>query len=252
MFKKIIASLVLALFSVALYMPTMSQAKLADGIYSIPYQVNNNGKDVPSVGNDYFVKPAKLTVENGKMVAEMTVKNASWIVKLEAPNYKELRVDTANDTRLFQFEVADLSAKTAVSMRVEIPHLDYYHSYTVDFVFDEAKATKTGNVASQQAVVSRTPVAATTAVNSASAGVAAQQAADHKAAENASTTKVITSPKTTTSNTTTTKPATSTTAKTTTTSQVKNPQTSDELPYIALALLCVSAFLIIRLRKQTV
>lgn len=233
--KKIMTTLLLAIFSVIVLLPTTSHAKLADGVYSIPYQVNAAGKTSASVGNDYFLKPAKLTVKDGKMVVEATVKNAAWVVKLEPPGYKVLKEDKANDTRTFEFTVTDLSKALPVAMRIEIPNLEYYHSYTVDFIFDEAKATKTADVAGNKPTTPAATTPTTTKpVTSASAAVAQQQA--NQTVAKPTTSSIVS------------KPTTTTTASTT---KVKNPQTSDNIPYIALFLLCASAFMIVRLRKQT-
>ena len=142
MLKKVIVSCIAFLVCVAFYLPNTSHAKLADGVYTIEYQVNAYGKDSPSVGNDYFLKPAKLTVKDGKMTAEMTVKNAAWVVKLEPPGYKLINENKAADQRTFQMDVAALNKAIVVPMRIEIPNLEYYHSYNVDFVFDEKKEKK--------------------------------------------------------------------------------------------------------------
>ncbi|OCS93714.1 NEAT domain-containing protein [Caryophanon latum] len=248
MLKKVIVSCIAFLVCVAFYLPNTSHAKLADGVYTIEYQVNAYGKDSPSVGNDYFLKPAKLTVKDGKMTAEMTVKNAAWVVKLEPPGYKLINENKAADQRTFQMDVAALNKAIVVPMRIEIPNLEYYHSYNVDFVFDEAKAKKTGDVVASTKPVTTTPAVSTTtaATSSATAEVAkqlqeAQKKAEAKPIESTSTTKPATTSTT----------AKTTAATTTTKTQVKNPQTSDELPYVALLLLVASAFVIVRLRKQT-
>lgn len=249
MMKKVIASCIAFLVCMAVYLPNTSHAKLADGIYTIEYQVNAYGKDSPSVGNDYFLKPAKLTVKDGKMTAEITVKNAAWVVKLEPPGYKLINENKAADQRTFQMDVAALNKNIVVPMRIEIPNLEYYHSYNVDFVFDEAKAKKTGDVVASTKPVTTTPAASTTTAStgSATADVAKQLQEAQQKAEAKPTGSTTTTKPATTSTTAKTTAATTTTTKT----QVKNPQTSDESPYVALLLLVASAFVIVRLRKQT-
>ncbi|UZN00195.1 NEAT domain-containing protein [Lysinibacillus sp. MHQ-1] len=53
---------------------TQASAQLADGTHSIKYQVNKPESNSASIANDYFVKPAKVTVKNGTAVVQITLK----------------------------------------------------------------------------------------------------------------------------------------------------------------------------------
>lgn len=234
MFKKIAIAFI-AMLMIVIAGASPSSAKLADGIYTVPYQMNTAGSVNPSIANDYFVKPAKLIVEKGVHTVEVTITNSSWITELTPPGYKKISEDTTADTRTFQFTVADTSKIVEVPMRVEIPSLDYYHSYIVDFDLDDAKATKTGDVGTATANPTATSTTKPTTSMSTTTAVAAANTAQAQQTKPATTT------------------ATNTTVNKTqqaTATQVKNPQTSDNLPYVAVAFLLLSAFVMVRLRKQ--
>ncbi|HEY4624135.1 MAG TPA: NEAT domain-containing protein, partial [Solibacillus sp.] len=67
------------IWMMAMSLPTHSEAAIADGTYSLNYQVNQPGSNSASMANDYFLKPAKLVVKNGKMTMQITIKNSSWV-----------------------------------------------------------------------------------------------------------------------------------------------------------------------------
>ncbi|MFS0645831.1 NEAT domain-containing protein [Siminovitchia sp. 179-K 8D1 HS] len=52
--------------------------KYADGVYTLPFVVWKAIGDEQSVADDYFEKPAKLTIENGKYTVQAELKNSSW------------------------------------------------------------------------------------------------------------------------------------------------------------------------------
>lgn len=122
------------------------QAKLKDGKYKVNYTVMNAQGTSASYGNDYFVKPAIVTVKNGKMTARITIKKSNWIKKFSATTggNKVISRNKKKNTRVVQFKVKSLSAKkmTKVKTRVEIPSQNYYHSYTMKLKFGTAKKVK--------------------------------------------------------------------------------------------------------------
>lgn len=121
----------------ALFPAYNANAELADGKYSLPYQVNKAGSTSASIANDYFVKPATLVKKDGVMYVQLTLNKSTQFVKFEAPTggNKVVATDEANDRRTVQFNVADLSKALTVNIRLEIPEEDYYHNYKIDFVW---------------------------------------------------------------------------------------------------------------------
>lgn len=122
---------------------TQASAQLADGTHSIKYQVNKPESNSASIANDYFVKPAKVTVKNGTATVQITLKNSAWITKFQPPGGATVvSEDKAADTRTVQFTVKDLSKPVVTSMKIDIDDINYHHEYSVSLVFD---AVSTGN-----------------------------------------------------------------------------------------------------------
>lgn len=117
--------------------PNASSAALADGTYSINYQVNKPGSSSASIANDYFAKPAKLIVHNGSYKIQLTIKNSSWVTEFNPPGGASVVASNAGaDSRTVQFSVSNFNALT-VGMQVDIDNINYHHGYSTDFVFNE-------------------------------------------------------------------------------------------------------------------
>lgn len=161
-------------------------AELADGKYSLPYQVNKAGTSSASIANDYFIKPATLVKKNGTMYVQLTLKNSSQFVKFESPSggNKVVSKDSANDRRTVQFNLSSLSKVQTVNVRVEIPEEDYYHNYKIDFVWYEKNAKLIESYAKPAASTpAATKPAANTATNTTKQEAAKKAEAEKKAAE---------------------------------------------------------------------
>jgi len=144
--KKFLMMALAFILALAFIPAQQGQAKLKNGTYKVNYTVMDaQGKSV-SYGNDYFVKPATVTVKNGKMTARITIKKSGWIKKFSATTggNKVVSRNKKKNTRVVQFNVSSLSSKkpTTVKTRVEIPSQHYKHSYTMKFKFGSAKKVK--------------------------------------------------------------------------------------------------------------
>ncbi len=134
--KKIFPLLVSVIFMLFLVLPTITSAAIADGTYNVNYQVNKPGSNSASMANDYFLKPAKLTVNNGKMSIQLTIKNSSWVTQFNPPGGASvISSNTGADQRVVQFNIGSFNPLT-VGMKIDIEDIDYHHAYSVDFVFD--------------------------------------------------------------------------------------------------------------------
>lgn len=128
---------------------TQASAQLSDGTHSIKYQVNKPESSSVSIANDYFVKPAKVTVKNGTATVQITLKNSKWITKFQPPGRATVvSEDKAADTRMVQFTVKDLTKPVVTSMKIDIDDINYHHEYSVALVFD---AASTGSSAAPKA-----------------------------------------------------------------------------------------------------
>lgn len=52
---------------------------LSDGTYTIDYVITKAENDSVSMANDYFEKPAILTVKNGTVTAQIQLNHSKWI-----------------------------------------------------------------------------------------------------------------------------------------------------------------------------
>lgn len=116
-----------------------ASAQLTDGSHSVNYQVNKPESNSPSIANDYFAKPAKVTVKNGVATVQITLKNSAWITKFQPPGGATVvSEDKTADTRVVQFTVKDLSKPVVTAMKIDIDDINYHHEYSVSLVFDTA------------------------------------------------------------------------------------------------------------------
>ena len=133
---RLFLTIISAIFVLFLVLPVHSEAAVADGTYNVNYQVNKPGSSSASMANDYFLKPAKLIVNDGKMTVQLTIKNSSWVTQFNPPGGASvISSNTGADQRVVQFNIASLNSLT-VGMKIDIEDIDYHHAYSVDFVFD--------------------------------------------------------------------------------------------------------------------
>lgn len=134
--KMIMFVLLSTLFVFNIALPQAS-AQIADGTHSLNYQVNQPNSNSASIANDYFLKPAKVTMKNGSATVQITLKNSAWITKFQPPGGATvISEDKGADTRVVQFTVKDISKPVKIAMKVDVDDINYHHEYTVDAVFD--------------------------------------------------------------------------------------------------------------------
>ncbi|KMY29281.1 iron transporter [Lysinibacillus xylanilyticus] len=142
--KKIIMFVMLVTLFVCNFALPQASAQLADGTHSIKYQVNKPESNSASIANDYFIKPAKVTLKNGTATVQITLKNSAWITKFQPPGGATVvSEDKATDTRTVQFTVKDLTNPVVTSMKIDIDDINYHHEYSVSLVFDAASEGST-------------------------------------------------------------------------------------------------------------
>jgi heme-binding NEAT domain protein len=144
--KKFLGMLLVAVVIFVLLPQQESEAKLKNGTYKVQYTVINSNDNSVSYGNDYFEKPAIVTVKNGKMTAKININHSNWITKFKATTggNKIVARNKKKNTRTVKFNVKTLSSSkpTPVKVRVEIPSKDYFHNYTIRLKFDKVKKVK--------------------------------------------------------------------------------------------------------------
>ncbi|WP_224925606.1 NEAT domain-containing protein [Bacillus pumilus] len=121
-----------------------SAAGLADGQHSAQYVVWKADSDTTSTANTYFEKPAKLVVKDGKIKAQVTLTNSSWITSfktLEQGVYKNAKVistNTAANKRTVEFNVNSLTEVVPAKVSVTVPAIGYTGNYDIRLKFDAA------------------------------------------------------------------------------------------------------------------
>lgn len=125
-------------------------AALADGTYSIEnYQVLKADSNAASIANGYFLKPAKLIVEDGTNYVQLTIKESNMVQSLTGPYGKAVVVseDKAKQHITVKFKVEDISKAVTVGMHiiVDAEEIQYDTTHKARLVFDEPTSTGTTN-----------------------------------------------------------------------------------------------------------
>ncbi len=131
---------------------------LSDGIYTIDYVITKAENESVSMANDYFEKPATLTIKNGEVNAQIQMNHSKWITVFKTPDNdsfvdaKVVSSDSDAETRVVQFKVDDLSKPLISKIHVTVESIDYDHDYTIRFIFDEKSIKSVNSATSNQAM----------------------------------------------------------------------------------------------------
>lgn len=151
-------SLVMALaafiFTISLVVSPVGSvfAAIADGTYQVNYEMKEKSSDSTSIADGYFVKPAKLSVENGKNFITVTLTNSDYVRSLNGPNgATKVSENTANKTVTYKMQVGDLSQPVSMGMHIVLPEEvfpgGYDHEHTARGVFDVSGLPEAGDKA---------------------------------------------------------------------------------------------------------
>ncbi|MGG4144003.1 heme uptake protein IsdC [Paenibacillus algorifonticola] len=137
-----ISAFLIICFMILLAAPAAYAQSMVDGTYTIDYVIKKAEDESASMANDYWEKPAKVIVENEKITVQLQINHSAWVTEFKVPggggyvNTKVISSSKANDTRVVQFSVDDLSQTMLSKIHVTVPDIDYDHDYTIRFVFD--------------------------------------------------------------------------------------------------------------------
>lgn len=127
------------------YSPKAIAADLSNGTYFVEFDMLRAENDSVSIANDYFEKPATLTINDDGQYIQFTVNHSGWLKVLQAENgdsFTDVHViseDLENDKRIVAFKVdGDLSNPLLMKMHVLIEELEptYDHKYSVRINLD--------------------------------------------------------------------------------------------------------------------
>nr|WP_116394073.1 heme uptake protein IsdC [Paenibacillus sp. ATY16] len=118
-------------------------ASLEAGSYSADYVVLRAEDDSASIANDYWEKPATVTVAGNATTVRMTINHTKWVKEFSVPSgsgsYSAVKVvgtDEAADKRTVEFRADDLSKPISAKIHVTVEDIGYDHKYTIRFSFD--------------------------------------------------------------------------------------------------------------------
>ena len=127
------------------FLPEAQATELSNGTYVIEYEMLQADNDSVSIANDYFEKPATLTVDDGAQYIQFTVNRSEWVQVLAAAegesfaNVHVVSEDPETDQRVIAFKVdGDISQPVFMQMHVVVTDMEpaYDHKYTVRLNFD--------------------------------------------------------------------------------------------------------------------
>ena len=228
-------------------------AAIADGTFSLNYQVNKPESSSASMANDYFLKPGKLIVSNGSMKIQLTIKNSTWVTEFNPPGGATvISADPSADQRVVQFSIANLNT-LKVAMKIDIDDIDYHHGYTVDFVFDSSGLPEKEEKPASTPPSSNNAGSSTSTEQKSSGTTPTQNKSDGTVTEQA-TPSSNSGQSTTDSNeiVETEDPSlpNQNEEPSATTNQEENPETSDQLPLLAMLLFAIAFAVFIRSKKK--
>jgi len=130
----------LAVFSTA---KLMAASTLEDGEYTVEYEIlkGDPKDDSTSLANGYWNQPATVIVKNGAITVRTVINKDAWVIEFatkQGSSFVDAKVvsrDTKNDSRVVEFGVSSLEQDLVSSMTVDIPSINYYHSYEARFRF---------------------------------------------------------------------------------------------------------------------
>lgn len=242
--RKLFFMMVSAVFMLFLVYPIHTQATVADGTYSLNYQVNKPGSSSASMANDYFLKPAQLIVNNGKMTVQLTINKSAWVTEFTPPGGATvISSNPAADQRVVQFNISSL--KPTVAMKIDIDDIDYHHSYSVDFVFDGS------GLPEAQPNVTTPPSNPTTNQSSSGSNTSSnkQPSQTNEVATNNTSSNEQSKPTDNGVNTSQNEVTNSNEQDVKSSEEVDNPETSDALPLMYIVAFMAAMIVFIRTKK---
>src|SRR5699024_4160761 len=107
---------------------------------NVSYEVKEAGSDGTSIADGYVIKPAKLTVENGKNFLEFSLKDADYVKSLSGPYGAVKVISDSGNKRVVKMQVGDISSPINLQMRIVVPEevagMPYDHNHKARMVLD--------------------------------------------------------------------------------------------------------------------
>jgi len=142
----VLSILMVSLFMIGMKPVSITQAAssgLANGTYTLKYDVLKAENNSVSMANDYFEKPAKLYVKNGKMTMQVQLNHSEWTTQFKVKykgkitDTKVIQSNSKKDTRIVQFPIADIKNPIVSKIHVTVSSYNYDHDYTIRLALDQ-------------------------------------------------------------------------------------------------------------------
>ncbi|HJF33791.1 MAG TPA: NEAT domain-containing protein [Sporosarcina psychrophila] len=137
---------------------------IKDGAYTIDYKALHEEEDKDSSMTRYLETPAALSVKDGKNLVTMTLTNNEQITAFQVEQAGKfvdttvVKTDVEANTRVVEFEVADLSTIINAKFTVFVAAANHTGNYTVRLAFDKATIKPVGTEEVPGEVEEETPV----------------------------------------------------------------------------------------------
>ncbi len=109
--------------------------------WAVDYVLLADGKNEPSIMNNYVNPTAKVIEKDGRYYAQMTILQSAWVTGLQV-DYKgnqiePKQVSLLDNIRIVEFEVEDFTQPLRMWVKIDIPDISYHHQYYVQLAFNQ-------------------------------------------------------------------------------------------------------------------
>lgn len=134
--------------------------------WAVDYVLLADGKNEPSIMNNYVNPTAKVIERDGRYYAQMTILQSAWVTGLQVVykgnQIEPKQVSLLDNVRIVEFEVEDLTQPLKIWVKIDIPDISYHHQYYVQLAFNQKQIAsllqKSLNEESTKQVVHDKPV----------------------------------------------------------------------------------------------
>src|SRR5699024_10775692 len=138
--KKISIAVETILTAVFLLFAPANAGLVSANSQEVSYEVKEAGSDGTSIADGYFIKPAKLTVENGNNFLEFSLKDADYVKSLSGPYGAVKVLSDSGNKRVVKLQVGDISSPIELQMHIVVPEevagMPYDHKHKARMVVD--------------------------------------------------------------------------------------------------------------------
>lgn len=113
--------------------------------WAVDYVLLADGKNEPSIMNNYVKPIAKVIEKDGRYYAQMTILQSAWVTGLQIDDkgnqIEPKQVSLLDNVRMVEFEVEDLTQPLRMWVKIDIPDISYHHQYYVQLVFNQKQVS---------------------------------------------------------------------------------------------------------------